>query len=133
MQTKPMNLKMIAGCCLAGACLLSATALNAAVAVLELERSKDAKTWEKVPLDASLLSATGGVLQNMSGSSMLYRLKVNDDRNAGFVTALTLINAPAQAVSIARQFMEDLLLDDPEGRGDPEGGWNGAQLGPVCY
>lgn len=130
---KPTKLKMFASYCLTGACLLAATTLNAAVAVLELERSTDSMTWTKVALDPSLLTATGGVLQNTHGTNAIYRLKINSDQHAGFVTALTLDDAPKQAVAIAKQFLEDMLIEDQETGGDPEGNWGAAQLGPVCY
>lgn len=129
-----MKLKMILGSCLAGACLLTCASLNAGVAVLELERSTNATTWEKVSLDPALLTTTGGVLQNMHDPRAFYRLKIHDDGNAGFVTAFPLNNAPAQALAIARQFLAELLIQDAESEGgDPEGAWTDAQLGPVCY
>lgn len=132
--TKPMKLKMIARSCVAGACLLTCVTLDAAVAVLEVERSTNATTWEKVALDPTLLTTTGGVLQNMHDPKAFYRLRIRDDQNAGFVTALPLSDAPAQALEIARQFMADMLIEGPEPEAnDPEGGWIGAQLGPVCY
>jgi len=57
-----MKLKKIVVSCLAGACLLTCATLNAAVAVLELERSTNAITWEKVTLDPTLLTLSGGVI-----------------------------------------------------------------------
>jgi hypothetical protein len=131
---KPMTLTTIIGSCLAAACLLASASLQAGVAVLELERSTNSTTWEKVALDPTLLTTTGGVLQNMNEPHALYRLKISDDRNAGFVTALPLNRAPVQTVAIARQFLEDLLIEDAESEGgDPEGTWSDAYLGPVCY
>lgn len=128
------TLKSIAGACLAGAFLLTSATLQASVAVLELERSTNNVHWEKVALDPTLLNTTGGVLQNMHDPHAFYRLRINDDRNAGFLTAIPLGNAPSQAVDIAMRFIEDLALDDGEGEGnDPEGGWDDARLGPVCY
>lgn len=128
------KLRLIIGSCVAAAGLWSGATLHGAVAVLELERSTNAVTWEKVTLDATLLTTSGGVIQNTHDPKAFYRLKINHDENAGFVTGLPLNEAPRQALEIAKQFLADLLIEDPEGGGgDPEGGWNDAQLGPVCY
>jgi hypothetical protein len=125
---------MIVRACLAGACLLTCKPLDAAVAVLELERSTNATTWEKITLDPTILTATGGVLQNTHDPVALYRLRIRDDQNAGFVTAIPLNNAPRQAVEIARQFLADLTTDGPDSEGgDSEENWTDAELGPVCY
>lgn len=131
---KPARLTSRWGSCLAGATLLACLHLEAAVAVLELERSTNATTWEKVGLDPTVLTTTGGVLQSGHDPKAFYRLKINDDQRAGFVTALPLGEAPAQAVEIARQFLLDMQLDGGEGNGgDSEGGWLDVQLGPVCF
>ena len=61
-----------------------------------------------------LLTTTGGVIQNMHDPQAFYRVRINDDRNAGFIAALSLSNAPAQALAIARQFLEELLLEDAQ-------------------
>jgi len=114
--------------------LLTCATLDAAVAVLEVERSTDAITWKKVALDPALLTTSGGVLQNTHDPKAFYRLKINDDRNAGFVTALPVNDAPGRALEIAKQFLADVLIEGPETNGiDPEGNWIDAQLGPVCY
>lgn len=108
--------------------------LGAAVAVLELERSTDLQTWEKVTLDPTVLTATGGLLQDGHDPKAFYRLRIHDDRDAGFITAVLLENAPRTALSIAQQFLQDALLEDEESEGgDPEGVWEDVQLGPVCY
>ncbi len=133
-RMKLLKLKTIVGSCLAGAILLTCVTLNAAVAVLELERSTNAVTWEKVTLDPTLLTFSGGVIQNTHDPKAFYRLKIHDDQNAGFITAIPLGEAPEKAVEIAKQFMADFLIEDAESEGgDPEGGWADAQLGPVCY
>lgn len=120
--------------CLAGVSLLACLHLEAAVAVLELERSTDTKTWEKVALDPTRLTTTGGLLENAHDPKAFYRLRIHDDQNAGFITALPLGEAPPQAVAVAEQFIRELLLEDGESTGgDPEGGWLDVQLGPVCY
>lgn len=119
---------------LAGACLLAATTLEGATALLELERSTNNITWEKVPLAPEHLTAKGGVLQNTHDPKAFYRLRIQDNQLAGFVTALPLNEAPTQAVEIAKQFMAELFLEDAESEGgDPEGNWADAELGPVCY
>lgn len=108
--------------------------LEAAVAVLELERSTDAKTWQKVALDPTLLTTGGGLRQPADAPNTFYRLKINDDAHAGSVIALPLSEAPADAVAIAEQFLRDFSLEDPEGgEGDPEGSWGNVRLGPICY
>ncbi len=59
---------------------------------------------------------------------------VHDGPNAGFVTALPLDGAPAEAVELAKRFIAELLIEDAESEGgDAEGNWTDAQLGPVCY
>jgi hypothetical protein len=108
--------------------------LQAGVAVLELERSTDAQNWQKVILAPSSLNATGGVLQNTHDPKALYRLRIRDDQQSGFITAIPLTEAPGQAVEIAKQFVSEVIADGPDAEGgDPEGGWIGAELGPICY
>src|SRR6185503_1270397 len=112
---------------------LTCATLNAAVAVLELQRSIDAKTWERVQLDPSQLTVTG-VISGMHDPKAFYRLKIHDTQHAGFVTALFLSNAPPQAVEIAKRFLTDTSLGGPEAEdNDPEGGWTDAQLGAICF
>jgi hypothetical protein len=119
---------------LTGTSLLTCVTLNAGVAVIELERSMDARTWEKVVLDPTLLTTTGGVMQNTHDPKAFYRLKINDDQKAGFVTAIPLSQVPAQALAIARQFLEDFSTEGPESEEkDPEGGWRNVEFGPICY
>lgn len=130
----PTKLGRLVRSCLAGASVLACLHTDADVAVLELERSLDAKTWEKVALDPTLLTTTGGLLQNTHDPQAFYRLRINDGQQAGFVTALPLEQAPALAVNIAQQFLRDLLIEDDESEGgDPENAWIDARLGPVCY
>ena len=131
------RLKTLIGTCLAALGTGAGLHLQAAVSVLELERSTDSRTWHKVVLNPGQLTTSGGVLHIAPEAKALYRLRIRNDQNdpsAGFVSALPLDQAPPEAVRIAQQYLRDLLLEDEESEGgDPEGGWIDARLGPVCY
>ncbi len=117
-----------------GVSLLLAPNVRAGMAVLELQRSTDMKTWNAVPVDETLLTTSGGILQNTNDPKAFYRIKINGEQNAGFTAAMLLSDAPPLAVDIAQQFLRDTLLEDAESDGgDQEGGWQDVELGPVCY
>jgi hypothetical protein len=119
---------------LAAAGMLCATTARASMAILQLERSTDLQHWQSVPVTPTLLTPAGGILQATNDPKAVYRLRIDSDQNAGFTAAMLLSDAPAFAVDIAQQFLRDTLLEDRESQGgNPEGNWQDAILGPVCY
>jgi hypothetical protein len=133
-HNQEVTMKRFLSLFLVGAALAWGTSSQAGVMVLELEKSTDMKTWQKVPVGQEALSPGGGILQNGADASAFYRLRLRDDQNDGFVAVMPLQDAPRQALDVAQQFLRDSLVEDQDSMGgDPEGTWQDAILGPICY
>lgn len=128
-------MKQYLGSAVVGAGLwLAAQVSGASVVDLQLERSTDLNQWEPVPLSPASLNSQGAIVQTNEGQPTFYRLRIQSSEANGFMTALPLSEVPGNAVEIARQFLGDWQFQDEESNGgDPEGGWQDAELGPVAY